>query len=106
MCLEGSEGKVDRGGSVHCTETGGWAGKEHLVSKHAPWEEGCILKGGDNELLWAAGIQLQVCQRDVAQSGLGQAEGFMAQLQGTSSDSSCLLARTKCFYRHWLHGSG
>lgn len=51
MCLEGYEGKVNRGGSLHCTESGGWAGKEHLVSKHAPWEEGCILKARDNELL-------------------------------------------------------
>lgn len=51
MCLEGYEGKVNRGGSLHCTESRGWARKEHLVSKHAPLEEGCILKARDNELL-------------------------------------------------------
>lgn len=50
-CLEGSENRVSRGGSLHCTESRGWAGKEHVVSKHTPWEEGCILKVGDNELL-------------------------------------------------------
>lgn len=51
MCLEGSEGKVNRGGSLlHCTESRGWAGKEYLISKHTLWEEG-TMKARDNEFL-------------------------------------------------------